>query len=494
MFLGIDLGTSGVKLVLLEASHRVVATAEAPLQVSRPQPLWSEQSPQDWWQALEHAMASLREQATAALQAVRGIGLSGQMHGAVLLDGEQRVLRPAILWNDGRAFAECAELERAEPRSRAITGNLAMPGFTAPKLLWLRRHEPELFARVRQVLLPKDWLRLQLTGEAASDMSDASGTLWLDVAARRWSEPMLAACGLGLAHMPRLLEGSEAGGLLRGVLAQAWGLPAGVVVAGGGGDNAASAVGVGAVRAGQGFVSLGTSGVIFLAGDAFRPAPELAVHAFAHALPGRWHQMTVMLSAASALAWVTRLTGGKNEAHLIEEAAGMSAAQRAQAPLFLPYLNGERTPHNDPNATGVFTGLRAEHGRADLAYAVLEGVAFGLKDGWDAMQPGRAASEELALVGGGSRSDLWAQLLASGLGCALRRHEGAQAAAAVGAARLGWLAAGGSEADVCLAPEGGQLFHPDADEAVMLQRRHALFRGLYPALAPQFKLAAGAIE
>jgi len=494
MYLGIDLGTSGVKLVLVEASHRVVATAEAPLQVSRPHPLWSEQTPQDWWQAFEHAMASLREQAPAAMQAVRGIGLSGQMHGAVLLDEAQRVLRPAILWNDGRAFAECAELERIEPRSRTITGNLAMPGFTAPKLLWLRRHEPGLFARVRQVLLPKDWLRLQLTGEAASDMSDASGTLWLDVAARRWSEPMLAACGLGLAHVPRLLEGSEAGGQLRPVLAQAWGLPAGVVVAGGGGDNAASAVGVGAVRAGQGFVSLGTSGVIFLAGDAFRPAPELAVHAFTHALPGRWHQMTVMLSAASALAWLTQLTGSQGEVHLIEEAARLSPGQRAQAPLFLPYLSGERTPHNDPNATGVFMGLRAEHGRADLAYAVLEGVTFGLKDGWEAMQPGRAASEELALVGGGSRSDLWAQLLASGLGCALRRHEGAQAAAAVGAARLGWLAAGGDESEVCLAPEGGRLFRPDADEAALLQRRHAVFRGLYPALAPQFKLAAGAIE
>ncbi|HSV51152.1 MAG TPA: xylulokinase [Burkholderiaceae bacterium] len=492
MYLGIDLGTSGVKLVLFEESRRVVATAEAPLQVSRPQPMWSEQAPQDWWQALEHAMADLRGLAPAALLAVRGIGLSGQMHGAVLLDEARRVLRPAILWNDGRAFAECAELEHIQPRSRAITGNLAMPGFTAPKLLWLRRHEPELFERVRQVLLPKDWLRLQLTGDAASDMSDASGTLWLDVAARRWSEPMLAACGLGLSHMPRLVEGSEAGGELRSVLAQAWGLHAGVVVAGGAGDNAASAVGVGAVRAGQGFVSLGTSGVVFLAGDAFRPAPELAVHAFAHALPGRWHQMTVMLSGASALTWVTRLTGSQSEARLLDEAAQLSPRQRAQAPLFLPYLSGERTPHNDPNASGVFTGLRQDHGRAHLAYAVLEGVVFGLKDGWDAMRGARAAAQELVLVGGGSRSDLWAQLLASGLGCALRRHDGAQGAAAVGAARLGWLAAGGNEADVCAAPQGGRSFRPDAGEVAMLQQRHAMFRALYPSLAPQFKAAAQA--
>ncbi|MDB5872297.1 MAG: xylB [Ramlibacter sp.] len=491
MYLGIDLGTSGVKLVLLEESHRVAAVAEAPLQVSRPQPLWSEQAPQDWWRALERAMGQLREQAPAALAAVRAIGLSGQMHGAVLLDERQHVLRPAILWNDGRAFAECAELERIEPRARAITGNLAMPGFTAPKLLWLRRHEPGLFAQVRQVLLPKDWLRLQLTGDAASDMSDASGTLWLDVAARRWSEAMLTACGLGLEHMPRLLEGSEPSGQLRGELAQAWGLRPGVVVAGGAGDNAASAVGVGAVRGGQGFVSLGTSGVIFLAGDAFRPAPELAVHAFAHALPGRWHQMTVMLSAASALTWVARLTGCDSEARLLEEVAQLSPRRRAQAPLFLPYLSGERTPHNDPQASGVFTGLRPEHGRSDLGYSVLEGVVFGLRDGWDAMQAGRAEPDALALVGGGARSDLWAQLLVSGLGCPLRRHEGAQAAAAVGAARLGWLAAGGDERQVCLAPEGGRLFEPEPGEAAVLQQRHALFRQLYPALAPQFQLAAG---
>ncbi|QDL36875.1 xylulokinase [Rhodoferax sediminis] len=486
MYLGIDLGTSGVKVVLLDEAQQLAAVADAPLAVSHPQPLWSEQAPHSWWLALDRAMQQLRHAAPGALAQVRALGLSGQMHGAVLLDARQHVLRPAILWNDGRAFAQCAQLEAAEPRSRAITGNLVMPGFTAPKLLWLRQHEAAVFAQTRTVLCPKDWLRLQLTGEAVSDMSDASGTLWLDVGVRRWSEPMLAACGLTLAHMPRLVEGSAPGGSLRPGIAQAWGLPAGVVVAGGAGDNAASAVGMGVVRGGEGFVSLGTSGVIFLATDAFRPAPAQAVHAFAHALPGRWHQMSVMLSAASALAWAARLTGRRSEAALLEEVALLQPARRAQAPLFLPYLSGERTPHNNTHASASFTGLRQEHGAADIGYAVIEGVSFGLMDGFAAMRGGGPLVNELALVGGGARSDLWAQLLACGLGCALRRHEGAHAAAAMGAARLGWLADGGDEAQVCRAPLGGRLFEPNAMEAALLRPRYQRFRALYPALAPHF--------
>lgn len=490
MYLGIDLGTSGVKLVLLDDGHRLVAQADAPLEVSRPQPLWSEQDPQHWWQALGEAIERLRGSASKALASVRAIGLAGQMHGAVVLDARQCVLRPAILWNDGRAFAECAELERIEPHSREITGNLAMPGFTAPKLLWLRRHEPDVFARVATVLLPKDWLRLKLTGELVGDMSDASGTLWLDVAARRWSDAMLAACGLTQAQMPRLMEGSAVSGELRREVGQGWGLSADVIVAGGAGDNAASAVGVGAVRPGQGFVSLGTSGVIFLAGNAFRPAPERAVHAFAHALPGRWHQMSVMLSAASALAWATRLTGRRDEAELLAQAQRLRPAERARAPLFLPYLSGERTPHNDSRASAVLVGLRQAHRPADIGYAVVEGVVFGLHDGWAAMSGQSTPVSELALVGGGARSDLWAQMLASGLGCAMRRHEGAHAAAAVGAARLGWLADGGDESRVCLAPEGGRAFEPDPHEAALLAPRYERFRALYPALATQFAAMA----
>lgn len=491
MFLGIDLGTSSVKVLLLDRQHRVVATADAPLDLSRPHPHWSEQHPRDWWAALDHAMRELKRSVPQALAEVRGIGLSGQMHGAVVLDERRELLRPAILWNDTRASAQCAELEAREPRSRQITGNLAMPGFTAPKLLWLREHEPDVFARTRLVLLPKDWLRLKLTGEAASEMSDAAGTLWLDTGARRWSEAMLAACDLNLTHMPRLVEGSEVSGCLLPEVAQAWGLQPGAVVAGGAGDNAASAVGVGAVRAGQGFVSLGTSGVIFLVTDAYQPNPASAVHAFAHALPQRWHQMSVMLSAASAFGWVTRLTGRGSEAALADEVSLLTETERTRAPIFLPYLSGERTPHNDANASGTFAGLRPEHGAAALAYAVMEGVTFGLMDGLQAMQGEQTGGPALALVGGGARSNSWAQMIASGLGRTLLRDEGAQAAAALGAARLGWMAMGGTDVSVCLPLQAAVRFEPDAREALLLQERHHRFQSLYPALRGWFDKYGG---
>jgi xylulokinase len=416
---------------------------------------------------------------------VRAIGLSGQMHGAVLLDAGERVLRPAILWDDGRAAAECAELE-AGVDVRGLTGNAAMPGFTAPKLLWLRKHEPRVRDAVRRVLLPKDWLRLRLTGDAVSDCSDASGTLWLDVAARRWSAPMLAACGLDEGHMPRLVEGSAPSGALRDDVARAWGLRPGILVAGGGGDNAASAVGVGAVRAGEGFVSLGTSGVVFAVGDRFRSAPERGVHAFAHALPGRWHQMSVMLSAAGALSWATRLLRVGSEAELVQAAAGLSPAQRARAPIFLPYLSGERTPHNDPHATGVFVGLRHEHDAAAIGHAVLEGVAFGLRDGLDAMRGVDADESPLAVVGGGGRSDDWAAMLATVLGRVLLRGDDAGSAAALGAARLGWLAAGGNEDDACRKAEDARRFEPDRAHADMVAGRLERFRALYSALQRHF--------
>jgi xylulokinase len=486
MYLGIDLGTSGLKLLLLDAAHRVHASVDAPLSLQRPHLTWSEQHPSDWWLALESAVAQLRSVAPQAWQQIRAIGLSGQMHGAVVLDQKSDVLRPAILWNDGRSEAQCTELEKLVPDSRQITGNLAMPGFTAPKLLWLREHEPTVFGQISKVLLPKDWLRLQLTGDCVSEMSDASGTLWLNVGQRCWSEPMLAACGLDLSHMPRLVEGSQPSGTVSAKLAEKWGLTANVMVAGGGGDNAASAIGVGAAQPGQGFVSLGTSGVVFLVSDSYRPAPELAVHAFAHALPGRWHQMSVMLSAASAFGWVTQLTASENEAQLAQLVAELTPSQRAVAPIFLPYLSGERTPHNNPNASGVFIGLHSEHTAADLGYAVMEGVTFGLMDGLLAMGQSEPTSVPLELVGGGARNDAWALLLASGLGCPLQRPEGAHAAAALGAARLAWLADGGSVDEVCIRLPLAQAFEPDVALRQLLSERYPRYRALYPALTGLF--------
>ncbi|HEX7487450.1 MAG TPA: xylulokinase, partial [Anaeromyxobacteraceae bacterium] len=378
MYLGIDLGTSEVKALLLDEAGAIVGTAGAPLEASRPRPRWSEQAPEDWWNAALAAVDSLRASHRAALAAVRGVGLSGQMHGATLLDAADHPLRPAILWNDTRSERECAELVERVPEARAITGNLVMPGFTAPKLLWVARHEPTVFARVATVLLPKDYLRLRLTGEKVSEMSDAAGTLWLDVARRDWSDAMLQGTRLSRAHMPRLVEGSAPSGRLRDALRDRWGMSAPVTVAGGGGDNASSAVGIGAVAPGSGFVSLGTSGVIFAVNDRFLPNPARAIHAFCHALPGRWHQMSVMLSAASCLRWVTRATGVEREVAALAEVEQLGPAARLQAPIFLPYLSGERTPHDDPAAQGVFFGLTHDSGRAALVYAVIEGVAFGL--------------------------------------------------------------------------------------------------------------------
>lgn len=487
MYLGIDLGTSEIKFLLLDESHRVLATLGEALTVSRQQPLWSEQSPADWWSATDRGLLRMAEQHPEQMACVKAIGLSGQMHGAVVLDANNKVLRPAILWNDGRSSEQCQTLERNVPLQMRITGNLAMPGFTAPKLLWLRDNEPDVFSQITRVLLPKDWLRLQLSGEAISDLSDASGTLWLDVGKRCWSEVMLAATGLTQANMPRLVEGSEVAGHLRPSLAAHWGLPTNVPIAGGAGDNAASAVGMGLVQPGQGFVSLGTSGVIFVTTERFAPNPALGMHAFCHAVPGRWHQMSVMLSAASALNWAVRAFGFADEPALIAAAANLADADRAQAPFFLPYLSGERTPHNNAHASAVMFGMTTAHGPSAIAYAVLEGVSLGLLDGFKTLTlPESSAVTGLSVVGGGSRSSEWVQMLADTLGVPLTTHEASTSGAALGAARLAWLADGGRKADVCQMPAIVQRFVPRPSEYQRLQRRYETFRDLYNTLKKQF--------
>jgi xylulokinase len=493
MFLGIDLGTSEVKALLLDDSGAVAGTAGSPLEVQRPHPRWSEQSPEAWWQATLSAVDGLRRAHPERLAGVRGIGLSGQMHGATLLDANDRPLRPAILWNDVRSGSECEELVARIPKTYAITGNLAMPGFTAPKLIWVAKHEPDVFARIATVLLPKDYLRLRLSGDKVSDMSDAAGTLWLDVARRDWSDTMLEGCRLSRAHMPRLVEGSSASGRLLPEIAASWGIQHPVTIAGGGGDNAASAVGIGAIAPGDGFVSLGTSGVLFVVNDRFSPNPARAVHAFCHALPRRWHQMSVMLSAASCLRWVTRLTGGASEAAVLAEVATLDEAARTRAPIFLPYLSGERTPHNDPAARGVFFGLTHGVDRRALVHSVIEGVSFGLADGLEALASAGTRTGTLSLVGGGSRSALWAQLLADVLQTPLRVHAGGEAGAALGAARLGHLACGGEERTVCTRPSVASEHAPSRDAPARFQERLERFRVLYRVLSPVWK-EAGARE
>ncbi len=478
-YLGIDIGTSAVKALLIDAEGRSVASASASLEVSRPHADWSEQAPDGWIKATGAALDELRVKSAAELGRLRGIGLSGQMHGAVLLDPSDRPLRPAILWNDGRSAAECAALTEREPRFHSLGGNLVMPGFTAPKLEWVRRHEPAIFAKTTKVLLPKDYVRLWLTGEYVCDMSDAAGTLWMDVAERDWSEPLLAATGLSRAHMPRLVEGTEVSGTLRSGLAARWGIDGHPTVAGGGGDNAASACGIGAVRPGEAFLSLGTSGVLFVSNARYSPNTKSAVHAFCHALPKTWHQMGVILSAAASLEWLAGITG-RTAAELVAECEGDREPPAPDAPLFLPYLSGERTPHNDALARGAFVGLAHVSDRRALTRAVLEGVAFAFADCLEVLSAAGTEVGRVTAVGGGSRSHVWLETISSALGITMDVPEEGELGGAYGAARLGLIAA--ERADpfaICTPPKLVEIIEPNRPLADALAPRLDRWRKLY---------------
>ncbi|MGK9419129.1 xylulokinase [Pseudomonas cedrina] len=474
--LGIDLGTSELKAILMDLDGTVLAHAGVRLSVSRRHSGWSEQAPQDWWQACLQALAQLRGH--AAFARVACIGLSGQMHGAVLLGADNRVLYPAILWDDSRAVAEAEQLgaEFSE-----VTGSLPMAGLTAPKLLWLQHHEPEVFKAIECVLSPKDYLRLRLTGERISDMSDAAGTLWLDVARREWFSPMLRATGLAPQQMPRLIEGGTASACLT---ASGLGLSTDVVIAGGGGDNPVAAIGIGAINAGDGFITLGTSAAIVAITDHAAGNPASAVHSFCHALPNRWYTMGAMLAGASCLRWVTRLSGQPDEQTLLDQVQAQLPIEQAvplTTPLFLPYLAGERTPHNDPLLRGGFMGLGHDCTPAMLGYAVMEGVGFGLLDALRAVQSAGADIDACALVGGGARSEYWAQLLANILQREIFTLQGSELSACVGAAKLGFLAIGEGDA---LLQEGMPVrarYMPDVAQQSVLQARYRKFRGLLVA-------------
>lgn len=479
MYLGIDIGTSGVKAVLVDDAGHVVQQSTAPLGCSRPHPLWSEQAPSDWWNATNAAVAGLD---ASSRRLVRAIGLAGQMHGATLLNAAMQPLRPAILWNDGRSAAQCTALEARVPQLAIITGNRAMPGFTAPKLDWVRENEPDIFGQVRMVLLPKDYVRLQLTGDCVSDLSDSAGTLWLDVAARDWSDTMLSSTALDRSQMPTLVEGSAITGRLRSDIAQTWGMGT-VPVTGGGGDNAAGAVGVGVVNAGDAFLSLGTSGVLFLANDHYRPNPAGGVHSFCHALPGRWHQMSVILSAASCVDWAAKLCGQADAAALL--ALAEARGRPCTTEMFLPYLSGERTPHNDPLAKGVLFGLTHESNAAAIGQAVLEGVAFAFRDGLDALTETGAWIDNITVIGGGARSAYWGQILSAALDRPLTYRDGGEVGPAYGAARLARLAIGAGTIDeVCTPPPVRSVVAPDQRLADAFRAAQPRYRGLYAQLKP----------
>lgn len=473
MYLGLDLGTSGVKGILMNDRQEVVAEATAPLTVQRPHEGWSEQEPSHWIAAAETVLDKL---SAFGLGAVQGMGLSGHMHGATLLDAADNVLRPCILWNDTRAHAEAARLD-ADPRFRALSGNIVFPGFTAPKLDWVRTHEPAIWAKVAKVLLPKDYLRLWLIGDHVAEMSDAAGTSWLDTGARDWSDDLLAATGLTRAQMPRLVEGSAVSGVLRDTLAERWGMGR-VVVAGGGGDNAASGVGVGVVRAGEAFVSLGTSGVLFAANDGYQPDPATAVHTFCHALPGAWHQMGVILAATDALNWYGRFVG-QDAAVLTAGLGGLQAPGKA---LFLPYLGGERTPLNDAAIRGSFMGLDHATDTAAGTRAVLEGVTFALRDCRDALAATGTRIDRLLAVGGGSRSDYWLRAIATALNVPVDLPVAGDFGGAFGAARLGLMAATGAGAEIATRPKIARSVDPEPGLVDAFSAGHARFRAAQSAL------------
>lgn len=443
MYLGIDIGTSGVKAVVMDEHDRPVAEAVAPLAISRPQPLWAEQAPEDWWNAVEHTLDDLAARAPHAMAAVKAIGLSGQMLGVTLLDKTDRPLRPALLWNDGRAIEECRALEQRFPGFAELVGCRPMPGFSAPKLLWLAHHEPLALEHARRVLLTKDYIRLRLTGDAASDRADSSATLLMDTAAGEWDDALLAACGIDRSVMPRLVDSAEIAGTLRPEWTARWHLPSGTPVAGGGGDNMCAGVGVGAVRSGDAYIGLGTSGVYFLANDRFIPATSAGMHTHRHAVTGLYCQHAVVLSAGESLAWIGRLLRIPDLSSLIAELEAANLMP-AETPVFTPYLGGERTPHDDPTLTATFSGLTHETSPLALAQAVMEGVAMALADGHAALIESGARIGDVTLTGGGARSVLWGRLIAAATGISLRRPADAHTGPALGAARLARQSVGGT--------------------------------------------------
>ena len=479
MYLGIDIGTSAVKAALFCPHRGAVGSAAAAIAFAAPRPAWCEQDPQIWWEAAVSACRRLSARQAKAWRAVKAVGLSGQMHGAVCLDRAGRVLRPAILWNDGRSHAEAAALANAFPELGRLAGVRPMPGFTAPKILWMKKHEPDNYARLRRILLPKDYVRWRLAHTALTDVSDAAGTWWLDQARRQWSARLCAASATNPDWLPDCVEGCAAGGELTRAAAAALDLRPGLLLAGGGGDAASGAVSIGAVNAGDTFISLGTSGQIFAVTETCQPCLQNAVHAFAHCVPGRWYQMAALLNGASPLQWLARLVGERIEV-LLERAA---AAPPDDELLFLPYLCGERTPHDNPHARGGFYGLSHAASQASLTRAVIEGIAYAFCEAAQALREAGSALDNPAVIGGGARGDLLVQTLADALDLRLARHPDMPAGPALGAARLAALADGAMHLSDIVRPEAARVFAPQPAQRGRHQQRLGRFREMYRALA-----------
>ena len=490
-FLGIDTSTTSSKALLIDSKGHVAAVASSPHTLQTPKPLWSEQDPSEWWDAVAASIRSVLEKAGVSAERVVAVGLTGQMHGLVLLDEGGNVLRPAILWNDQRTQSQCDVIHRRIGKEKfiQITGNIALTGFTAPKILWVQENEPEVYAKAKHVLLPKDYIRLKLTGEYAMDKADGAGTVLFDLKARNWSSEILDALGIDSSWMPRTFEGTEFTGHVTEEAASLTGLKVGTPVAAGGGDQAAQAVGVGAVEAGIVGLTVGTSGVIFATTPSALIEPEGRLHAFCHAVPGMWHFMGVMLSAAGSLQWYRDTFAPEvSFDDLVKEAE--SAPAGSEGLLFLPYLSGERTPYPDPLARGSFIGLTLRHTRAHMTRAVLEGVAFGLKDSFTLIQnAGLGNITQVRASGGGTKGALWRQILASVLEAELVTVNTSEGAA-FGAALLAGVGAGAWR-DVPTACKEtvritGQTL-PDGEQVKVYRKMYPLYQELYPILKPSFE-------
>lgn len=494
LLLGIDLSTTGAKALLIDSGGNVVSSATTPLAISTPRPLWSEQEPRQWWSATVQSIRQAMAQAGVKSQAIAAIGLTGQMHGLVLLDEAGEVLRPAILWNDQRTGAQCEAIRARLGKERLIriTGNDALTGFTAPKILWVREHEPGVYARARHVLLPKDYVRYRLTGAFAVDKADGAGTILFDLEARDWSPEVLEALSIPAEWLPTSYEGPEITAGVQAEAAAETGLVAGIPVVAGAGDQAAQAVGVGAVQPGVIALTLGTSGVVFASTEAPLIEPQGRLHAFCHALPRRWHLMGVMLSAAGSLQWYRdSLAAGMDFDALVNEAGAVPPG--SEGLLFLPYLSGERTPHPDPLARAAWVGLTVRHTRAHMTRAVLEGVAFGIKDSFTLIrQAGLGGIEQVRVSGGGARSRLWRQILADVLGVELATVNTTEGAA-YGAALLAGVGAGyfGSVPAACEATIRITGSTPPTQATRLYQEYYPRYQALYPALAGEFRALAG---
>ena len=483
MYIGIDLGTSGVKTILIDYNQDILATAHSALTVQSPQDGFNEQDPNSWIKATEICLAELKKQKSKEFSNTTSIGISGHMHGATIIDNQGKVIRPCILWNDTRAFKECEEFENQDFDVRNISGNIAMPGFTAPKINWLIKNESENFKKIFKVLLPKDYLRYYLTGEFFSDMSDASGTLWMDIMNRQWSEQLLEISKLNINHMPKLVEGNQEAGMLSSKLKEKFNFNKNVTVVGGAGDNAASAAGLGVVEENQSFISLGTSGVFFTPTSNFLMNTKDAVHSFCHCLPNKWHLMSVMLSASNCLDWICSLTGN-NIADALKNIENYSSNLENifNAPYFLPYLSGERTPHNDPHARGSFHYLKTTTDKSAMQYAVLEGISFGIFDGFNSIQSVNQKFDDIFVVGGGSKSSYWLNLLSSILNRKLSICEQSEFGAALGVARLAMFADKQVEDKNSIIKKINikKSFQPSEKNISSLEKRYLIWKELYP--------------